>query len=282
MRCLCSLLCTGFFFIWFGASGKAQNAEPIAETILQRMTETYAGFSSYQDSGVVRRVPSDLPIANFSEPSLQTVAMQAEELVSFRTYYSRRNKLRFEWMNSKQKVSRQSVLWFDGRRAYLWKPAEPDSGSFEFTSHRDFGLQLDDAISPSLGSAFFIPTLLVKGSATSHGFPDILSTATHVSIAREELIDGELCYVVKAELLDVPWLLWIGKKSFLLRKTRTLYSARVFDPSNRIPRQAIMAEEIHTNIKINRGVPKGYFIFRPKLRPQDDDSTRQVYPKPRS
>ena len=272
MRCVCSLLCAGLFFIGFGFTGKAQNVRPGAQTILQRLTETYASFSSYQDSGVVRRVPSDLPVAILSEPSLQPIVMQAENGVSFKTYYLRRNKLRFEWTNSRQ--GRPSVLWFDGKRANLWKPSELDSGSFQFTSHRYLEPQLYEAVRPSLGSAFFVPTLLVGGSEVSHGFPEILSNATHLSFGQEQLMDGELCYVINAELSDVPWSLWIGKKSFLIRKTRTLYSTGVFDPTNKTPRKSYVAEEIHTNIKVNRGVPQSYFRYRPKLLPHDDDLTR--------
>lgn len=250
---------------------KAQNLGPDTQTIFDRMIATYANLSSYQDSGVVSLALDDPLIVNTKGRVLKNVAMQSDTLVSFKTYYLRPNRFRFEWKSSTQAAARESVIWFDGKRAYLWMPTESSSRTFELTSSLDLGITLDQALSPSLGSVFFVPTLLLK-KATVFPFADMLSIAKQVSIVREELVNGETCYVIKADLSGVPWLLWIGKESYLLRKTRTLYSARSFDdPSSKHLRQSVIAEEIHSSIRINRRVPKRLFRLRPVLKPQDLD-----------
>lgn len=265
-------------FICFGSLAKAQSLGPNARTVLQRMIATYASASSYQDSGIVRMVPNDPMIVGIERPLLQNVALQSDTLISFKTYYLRPNRFRFEWKNSSQGVTRESVVWSNGKRAYRWMPSESGNGTFAFASSLDLGFHLDRALSSSLGSVFFVPTLLMKDVAV-FPFADMLSIAKQMSIVREELVDGEMCYVIKADLSGVPWVLWVGERSYLLRKTRTLYSARSFHPSNKYQRQSFIAEEIHTNIRINRGIPKSLFRYRPVLRPQDLDLTGSKDPK---
>jgi len=258
--------------IGFGGLAEAQNVGPRAQTILERMTATYATALSYQDSGVVRLVPGDPLIADRKERSFQSVSLQSDTLISFKTYYLRPNRFRFEWKSSTPAVARESVIWFDGKRAYSWMPSDSGDETFELTSSLNLGVHLDQALSSSLGSVYFVPTLLLQ-KLIVFPFADTLSIARKVSIVREEVVGREVCYVIKAELSGVPWLLWVGKKSFLLRKTRTVYSARAFDPSNKSQRQSFVAEEIHTNIRINRSVSKRLFRYRPVLGPKDIDLT---------
>lgn len=270
-QCVFSL---ALLFICFGSLAKAKNVDPSAHKVLARMTATYATASSYQDSGVVRLVPHDPLIANRKTPFLQNVALQSDTLISFKTYYLRPNRFRFEWKISSQTEARESVVWFDGKRAYSWMPSVSGDGSFNFTSSLNFSLHVDEALSSSLGSVYFVPSLLLQKLIVAP-FSGTVRTAKQVTIVREELMDGETCYVIKAHLAGVPWLLWVGKESYLLRKTRTLYSARSFHPSNKSVGQSFIAEEIHTNIRINRDVPKSLFRYRPVLGPKDLDSTER-------
>jgi outer membrane lipoprotein-sorting protein len=259
-------------FTGFGCLVQAQNPGPSAQRILQRMTATYERMSSYQDSGAVRLVPSDPLIAKRREPFFQNVALQSDTLVSFKTYYLRPNRFRFQWKISSQPLIRESVIWSYGKRVYSWMPSESGDGTFEFTSSSNLDLQIDEALSASLGSVFIIPTLLLKNLIV-FPFADTLGIAKQVSIVREELVDGETCYVIRADLSGAPWLLWVGQKSYLLRKTRTLYTAGSFHPSNKTEKQLFIADEVHTEIRINRGLPKSVFRYKPVLEPQDSDLT---------
>lgn len=260
-------------FICPGNSAIAQNPTLSAQAILQRVMKTYANVSSYQDSGVVRLVPPDRLSAS-NEPVLRNASLQSDSLVEFKTYYLWPNRIRFEWKNSKEAAARLSVVWFDGKQAYLWMPTEPSTPIFELTSTTELWFQFDRALSSSLGSVLFVPTLMLKNVTD---FADILRTARQVSIEGEDLIDGESCYRIKAELSGVPWLLWIGKESFLLRKSKTSYSAGRFD----VPmRESFIAEEIHTNICLNRRLPESLFRYRPLLGAQDLDMTNSKARRP--
>lgn len=251
---------------------QAQRSGPSAQTIMRRMITTYAALRSYQDSGVVRLVPGDLRNAKTRRLLLQHAAFQPETLVSFETFYWRPKKFRFQWKSSLQAGIRESIVWSDGRHAYRWMPKESGDG-FAFIRNTDLGFHMSQSLSSSLGSVFFVPTLLMK-EATAFPFADILSLAEQMAVVGKELVEGETCYVIKANLSGVPWVLWVGEKSYLLRKTRTLYSARSFqDPSNKSLIPSVMAEEIHSNIRINRPIPKRVFSYRPVLAPNDLDLT---------
>jgi hypothetical protein len=257
-------------FLSQGGSATAQDTSPYARTILRRMVATYASLSSYQDSGVVRLVAADPLIAAGPQP-FRHIAFSSDELVSFKTYYSRPNRFRFEWNSPSEAATREAVIWKNGKREYGWMPFRRGDSRFEL-SESELWLHLDRAGSSSMGSAFFITTLLLK-NVVVHPFSDMLLHAERVSVIREDLIDGEMCYVVKAELSSVPWLIWIGKESSLLRKTRTAYSEGSFHEPQK--RKRFIAEEIHRDVRINHKIPDSVFRFKPRLLANDADYTRR-------
>ena len=259
---------TALLFSPDGDSARAQDTSPLARTILRKMVATYASLSSYQDSGVIRLVAADPLIAERQQP-IRTVAFGSDDLVSFKTYYSRPNRFRFEWRDYSDGATRDSVIWKDGKREYGWMPLRRGDRSFEL-SDSELWLHLDRARSSSMGSAFFITTLLLN-NAVVHPFSDMLLHAERALVVRKELIDGEICHVVKAELSGSPWLLWIGKESSLLRKTRTVYFEGSFHEPEKGKR--FLAEEVHRDIRINHRIPVRVFRFKPHLLATDVDYT---------
>jgi hypothetical protein len=98
---------------------------------------------------------------------------------------------------------------------------------------------------------------------------------TQIERLREEEFDGEMCHVIKGNLSGVPWVIWVGKESYLLRKTRTLYSGDSFhEKVQKGIAKALIAEEIHRNIKINERIPEEVFKYKPRFRADDVDLTR--------
>lgn len=262
--------CLLTLFVGFGGLANAQSERPRARTILERMIVTYASMSSYEDSGVVRLVAPN-PLGNRVEYSSQNVVLESETLISFRTYFSRPNRFRFEWLNISPPSSRESVVWVDGKRAYSWLPSAAEDGTFIFSRKPYLALHLDRALSSSLGAVFFVPTLLKKEMAVLP-FGARLRRAEELSVAQEEEVDREVCYVIRAQLSGVPWTLWVGKQTYFLRKIRTRYTAKSFDDPSKKPISAL-AEEIHSNIRINRKIPKNLFKYKPAFTPQDQKVT---------
>jgi hypothetical protein len=69
--------------------------------------------------------------------------------------------------------------------------------------------------------------------------------------------------------------LWIGRESHLLRKTRTLYTSASFHETleKRGRVQTSIAEEVHRDIKVNMPIPPTVFKYKPPIRVDDTDLT---------
>lgn len=242
--------------------------------IIKKMITRYETLVSYQDSGVVRTLPSEPRVADLDSPHFWAASFQEDTIVSFKTYFKRPGRFRFEWKSSFLRSSREAAIWSDGWHDYLWMPNRPGNGdSFMLYGRGDLEFYFDQAKPSSAGSIFFVPTLLMK-EASPFPFANLLAIASELSLLREEQFDGETCYVIKCKMSGVPWTLWVGKNSYLLRKTRTEYISGSFDDKGAI-RNSLIAEEIHRDIRINRKIPDAVFQYKPKLLPNDIDLTRK-------
>lgn len=256
---------------------RGQTAAPDPQNILRKMVTTYERVSSYQDSGVVRTLPGEPGLIADSEiPRFRGASFRDETLVSFKTYYSRPGKFRFEWRSPSVRASRDAAIWSNGKQAYSWTPDVTGIGKgYTLSSGSELRWYVDEAQRWSGGAIFFVPSLLMK-DVSPFSFGDMLSIMEGASLLREEQIDGEPCHVIKGEISGVPWVLWVGKESYLLRKTRTLYSSASFhetlEQKGRV--KTSIAEEVHRDIKVNKRIPETVFRYRPQLRADDINLTR--------
>jgi hypothetical protein len=132
-----------------------------------------------------------------------------------------------------------------------------------------------DAERTSSGAVYPLISLFINEANVVTSFADTLDMATKLALVKEESIDGETCYVLKANLSGAPWTLWIAKQRKLLRKTRTVYSYGSFDETVETGvRHAFVAEETRRDIKINEPISKDVFNYRPTVRRGDYDLTR--------
>jgi hypothetical protein len=80
---------------------------------------------------------------------------------------------------------------------------------------------------------------------------------------------------VSGDIYGTPWVLWVGKESRLLRKTRTVYTSGSFhDMLEKRKVKTTLAEEVHRDIRVNEKLPTGTFNYKPRLGPRDIDLTR--------
>lgn len=276
MKPYCYVTVTVLLFS-LGNVAHAQPAAPSPRKILEEMIATYARVSSYQDSGAVRTLSGDPALIADSESShFRGVSFRDNTLVSFKTYYARSGKFRFEWRSPLLRVTRDAAVWSDGKQAYSWAPDITGAGKgFILNKESDLRGSVDEAQSWSGGAVFFVPSLLMK-DVSPFSFGDMLGVMEGLSLLREEQIDGELCHVIKGDISGVPWVLWVGKESHLLRKTRTLYTSASFHEmlEKKGRSKTSIAEEIHRDIKVNRRIPESIFRYRPRLRADDIDLTR--------
>jgi hypothetical protein len=253
--------------------GVTEAQAPNARAILDKMISRYKTINSYQDSGVVRRVQADpSKIARLDVEEAHHSRSEDETLVTFKTYFQRPNRFRFDWNSSMFLTRRNAVIWFNGKKAYEWMPQSITDQDFTLSSSSALWLAVVEANRSSAGATFVVPSMLTKGVDPAIGFADHLESATDLWIMREESCEDESCYVVRGHLSGTPWVFWIGKNSYLLRKFRTLYSRGSFHDQQK--REQGIAEEIHSNIKINGKLSRDVFNFRPRLLPNDVDLTR--------
>lgn len=207
---------------------QAQNLPLSPRTILTKMVDQYEHASSYQDVGVLRVFPNDSSPLDGADNRPLKGAVDNQTLVSFKTYFRRPRMFRFEWQSSLVRAPRNSVIWTHGKQVYSWA-ANKVIGEDRFVLKKEsaFSLLIDKTMKPSGGSVFTVPSLLITDLAY-YTFADLVNDLTDLTIVREDLLDGEMSYVIKGKASTVPWLLWVGKKSYLLRKPRSFYSIGSF------------------------------------------------------
>lgn len=253
----------------------SQSAPPDPKAILRGLVARYAGLSSYQDTGVVQMYPGEsLIAANPILPRFLNVSSGGDTLVSFKTYFVRPRMFRFDWKSSFMPASREAVVWSDGKNDYSWMPsAGAGDDSFMLSDGADLSFHVLEAQRWSGGAIFLVPSLLMK-DLDDEPFGEMLSSMTDLSLLRGEHVDGELCHVVSGKIDGTPWVLWVGKDSRLLRRTRTLYTTGSFHETlERGRAQTSIAEEIHRDIRINGKIPRKIFKYKPRLRADDTDLT---------
>jgi hypothetical protein len=201
-----------------GASGQTQGPPP-PQIIIKQMAERYATASTYQDTGVVETV-------------VEGALPRRSSDVSFKTYFTRPRKLRFEWAEiSPTSLPGRSVIWSDGVKAHAYHNYDP--GKVE--TEEDLSMAVAGATGVSLGSAYTVPELLLKGTG---GFS--LTELARLTLKGQERFEGEECYVLEGyHPSGEAWQLWVGKTGFLLRKLRTRRANGEFE------------EEIHRDIRVD-------------------------------
>lgn len=247
--------------------------KPTAGEIINAMVAQYKSISSYQDAGGVIVAQAEPKIARLGSISFQSPPRAGETLVSFRTYFARPKLFRFDWKSSRIQ-SRDASIWSDGKKIYEWT-AELGEDSFTLTTSKHLDMTVIEAARTSAGAVYPLISLFIKEANAVTSFADTLAMATELALVKEEAVEGEMCYVVNANLSGAPWTLWIAKQRKIIRKTRTVYSYGSFDESVRTGvRKVFVAEETRRDIKINEPISKDVFNYRPTLRRGDYDLTR--------
>lgn len=239
--------------------------------ILKEMVARYAELSSYQDTGVVRILPVvSLRESGPQHPRPKSKSSGGDPLVTFKTYYVRPRMFRFECKSSRWRASRESVFWTDGEKAYAWTPDGYRRGeTFALRSGNDLNYYANEASKAGSEAILLVPSLLME-ELDFFPFREGVLSMTDSSLLGDEQVEGEACYVIGGSVYGRPWVLWIGKSSRLLRKTRTPHLTGSFHNIEKVS----VAEEIHRDIRINEKIPREVFKYRPQLRANDVDFTR--------
>jgi hypothetical protein len=173
-----------------------------AKEVLAAMAKTYALCRTYQDQGKVQ--------ITFIEPKGNRI-----QEIHFSTAFVRPDRFRFEYRDwDFFKKQRCFIICEEGATVKAWWDVEPG-----VKTPKSLELALAGATGVSAGSAHTIPALLLPEEVGGKKLTDLREP----SLAAEEEVAGEDCYVIKGHFLakdkKVPTTVWISKKNHLVLQT---------------------------------------------------------------
>lgn len=210
-----------------------------AKEVLAAMAKTYASCRTYQDRGKVQ--------ITFIEPKGSRI-----QEICFSTAFVRPDRFRFEYLDwDFFKQQRHFIICEEGATVKAWWDIEPG-----VKTPKSLELALAGATGVSAGSAHTIPALLLPEEVGGKRLTDLLEP----SLAADEAVSGEDCYVIKGHFLakdkKVPTTVWISKKSHLVLQTERRTD---FDNFSTIQVTTYMG-------RINEEVPAASLAFNPPAR----------------
>jgi len=249
-----------------------QESRLTAEQIVERMTATYSSAKTYQDTGAVSLV-NDINVYKGKqwEEVLLLHDFARTKKITFKSYFQRPSRVRFEWIDNQSKVRRYSIVWSDGKNAYSWRTDYDDNKDL-FIWDRESSLKwaIEQETRGSM-SVFDILYNALTGSKEYYSFDKM----TQARLVREESVSGHLCYVIFGYINTDPWGLWIDKRSFVLRRYRMRIATGSFDESVRTGYMPTTLGEVeYRSVRTNASIPSSMFTFRPKLRKGDIDISK--------
>jgi hypothetical protein len=201
-----------------------------ARQVIDRMSQAYSTAQSYSDTGLVREVTPG--------PKNSSIKL----ITSFNTYFVRPDNYRFEWKAVGGDEPGWKVIWSNGGTFFSLNP-----GGQPVRETRT-GRTIGSAAVVSRGASHTIAALLTTQIS---GFR--ITQIRHASLERNEVFEGDRCYVVKGfHPLGFPVELWISRSNFMLRKSRE------------IGKDGRIQEEIRRSITVDRPILPSTFEFNPR------------------
>lgn len=246
-----------------GSCVLAQKASLSAEEIVRKMASNYAAVGTYQDAGTVSTV-NDINV--YKGKSWDEVLLiqdfEKTQKVSFKSYFQRPGRFRFEWMVKDSKATRSSVVWSDG--------TNDDDSIFIWDKESSLKWAIEEETPGSMSVADILYNMLTGGKEY-YSF----NKMTLPRIAREESLATRACYVILGYISNDPWALWIDKDMFVLRRFRMQIATGSFDESVRTGYMPTTLGEVnYFTVQANRPISRSVFSFRPKLRKGDIDISK--------
>ena len=243
-----------------------------ADQIVEKMSANYASVDTYQDEGSVYLV-KDINVFRGVPWEEVLLVQDFERLkkVTFKSYFQRPGRVRFEWIDNESRVRRYSVVWSDGQDAYSWRTDYDDNDDiFIWDNESSLKWAVEQETRGSM-SVFDILYSALTGSKEYFSFIRM----TQARIAREELVVGSTCYLILGYIGHDPWALWIDKETFILRRYRMQISTGTFDEAVRTGYMPTTLGEVDlVDVQTNGRIAPSTFRFRPQLRKGDIDISK--------
>lgn len=218
---------------------------PSSSEIQSKAADVYQHLDSYQDEGVSERSISGRDVSDLRE-------------LHFTTAFTRSGNFRFEfWEPDKYRSEIRYVVWKKGSDVKSWWTVNP-----KMESGQDIGLAISGATGVSGGTAYTIPSVLMKESAWKEGTWTSLPSSYRV---KDGVDRGTYCFRIqfltstkgdtykniKSPATKGMKTYWISKDKFLLMKIDSETNFGTF----------LSKASIHYSPKINAPIPDAAFEF---------------------
>lgn len=173
---------------------------PSAKQVLDRMARAYADCKSYRDSGIV--------VTIFVEAGGNRIVEKP-----FTTAFVRPDRFRFEYKETKDdRQKNRYLVWRNGKKVQTWWDIKP-----RVEKPESLRLALAGATGVSGGSAHTVPALLLPKELSGRLLTDI----TEAKRIEDAKLDKTDCFRVQGKYGTSAMILWIDKKTFLVRRIDT-------------------------------------------------------------
>jgi outer membrane lipoprotein-sorting protein len=175
---------------------KAKADDPSAKQIVDRMAKAYTDCKTYRDSGVVKTVFVE-------EGGNRTVTKP------FTTAFVRPDRFRFEYTDTIGDQQMRYIISSNDKEVQTWWDVKPGIEKPE-----SLNLALGTAVGVSGYSSINISALLLPDKVS----PRRLLMLTEAKRAEDGKLDKIECFRVEGKFSGNPTILWIDKKSYLVRR----------------------------------------------------------------
>lgn len=204
--------------------GRQPNMQTLtAEQILDRMASTYAGCSTYHDSGVVRTVFIDAKGRQTTERP-------------FTTNFVRPGRFRFELRDGDvSDGENRYIVWRERNDVQTWWHV-----SQAIEKCDSLGTALAGATGVSGGSAHTAPALLMPNEIGGGRLTEL----TRAKRIEDDKLGEAECFRIEGRYADSPMTLWLDKSSFFARRIDSQHEFDDFRTEKITTYEPVIDEEI--------------------------------------
>ena len=215
-------LLTSGFTSQLTAAGEPEQEAFTAKQLIARMSMQYANSKSYHDAGVLETT------------HIRTDGTKTNEKKPFSTVFVRPKRFRFEH----QSGSEHYLIWSDGKN--VQRLAQSWDGEPPVRKPASLNEAVEASLSVARSMVFSVPVLLMPGKFQMRPLT-ALERAARIEDGKQ---GKDECFRVAGDYLDYPTVIWIDKKTFLIRRIDSSMKNETFRTEDTVTYEPIINQKI--------------------------------------
>ena len=215
-------LLTSVFTSQLAAAGEPKQETFTPRQLLARMSMQYADSKSYRDSGI-----------------LETTYIRADgtktvEKKPFSTVFVRPERFRFEHQSGPEHY----LIWSDGKN--VRRLAQSWDGEPPVREPASLGEAVEASLSVARSMVFGAPVLLMPGKFQMRP----LTALERAERIEDRKLGNDDCFRIAGDYFDSPTVIWIDKKTFLIRRIDSSMQNKTFRTEDTVTFEPIINQKI--------------------------------------